>query len=128
MARGKAHDSETKAAVMAALLAGQSTSDVARQYRLPEGTVQEWKRQVHGVQTLKRDQAELGELLVAYLRENLATLASQARDFRDTDWLKKQAASEAAVLHGVLTDKAIRLLEALSTEPSDGQTGEAGRG
>jgi len=62
-------------------------------------------------------QAELGELIVGYLRENLATLASQARDFRDTEWLKKQPASEAAVLHGVLTDKAIRLLEALAVEP-----------
>jgi len=33
--------------------------------------------------------------------------------------LAKQNAADAAVLHGVLTDKAVRLLEALSNAASD---------
>ncbi len=33
--------------------------------------------------------------------------------FRDEDWLYKQDASELTVLHGVVSDKTIRLLEAL---------------
>jgi hypothetical protein len=104
---------------MAALLAGQSLGEVSRQYRIPEGTLHEWRRQLHGVQTLKDDGAEFGVLIAEYLRENLTTLAAQAKHFRDATWLSNQPANEAAVLHGVLTDKAIRLLEALTLEPAD---------
>ena len=51
---------------------------------------------------------------MGYLRELLVTTRAQLKVFRDESWLAKQAASEAAVLHGVLTDKAIRLREALA--------------
>jgi transposase-like protein len=37
------YDESTKAAVMGALLAGQSISSVAREYQIPKGTVSEWK-------------------------------------------------------------------------------------
>lgn len=119
MARGKAHDSETKAAALAALLAGQSVSQVAREYHLNRATVIAW-RDAAGlgstpVQPEKR--AEIGEQVADYLRAVLGTLAIQARVFADEGWLKRQDAADAAVLHGVLTDKAIRLLEAL--DPGD---------
>ena len=39
----KHHEPEIRAAVMAALLAGQGVSAVARKYRLPESTVSRWK-------------------------------------------------------------------------------------
>ena len=42
MPRGKAHSDETRAAVMAALMAGQLPSEVAKSYKLPERTVREW--------------------------------------------------------------------------------------
>ena len=122
MARGKAHSAETKAAVMAALLSGQSADAVAARYTLPVATVKRWKLDLKA----KADQlvepqkkAEVGDLLFDYLRETLTTLAVQVRQFRDPDWLRKQPASEAAVLHGVLTDKAIRLLAALES-PDEG--------
>jgi transposase-like protein len=112
------YSDEQKAAVLAALLSGQAINEVAKTYSIPAGTVRSWKsRQANGesvatVATEKRE--EVGELLVTYLRENLLTLRQQAVFFRDMDWLRKQGASEAAILHGVLTDKAVRLLEALS--------------
>jgi transposase-like protein len=37
---------------------------------------------------------------------------------RDKEWLGVQSAGELAILHGVLTDKAIRLLGALRTDDS----------
>lgn len=111
------YSEETKAAVMAALLAGQSVSKVADEYNIPPGTVRSWKsRQANGetvavVATEKRE--EVGELLLAYLYANLRALKAQTAVFSDPAWLAKQDAGEVAVLHGVMTDKAVRLLEAL---------------
>jgi len=108
--RDMAHSPETKAAAMAALLQGQAVVKVAEEYRLPESTVSRWKKDA-------REEAgrsdDVGELLLDYLTENLRTLRAQVVTFRDPNWLKAQDADAAAVLHGVLTDKAVRLLEAL---------------
>ena len=116
--RPKHYDPATKAAVMAALLAGQGIQEVAKQYKIPEGTIKAWKSrqkdasQVAAVAAGKKE--EIGELLLEYLRTNLRTLKAQTVVFSDPLWLAKQDAGEVAVLHGVMTDKAIRLLEALS--------------
>lgn len=124
MARGKAHDPETKAAVMAALLTGQSVSEVARTYHLNKATVIAWRDAAGlGSTTVQPEsRAEIGELVVDYLRAVLGTLAVQARVFGEESWIKQQDAADAAVLHGVLTDKAFRLLEAL--DPGDGDAGD----
>jgi len=123
MARGKAHDPETKAAVLAALLTGQSVSAVAREYHIDRATVIAWRNAagVGSTPVQHEKQAEIGDLLADYLRESLITLAVQARAFRDEAWLKRQPASDLAVLHGVGMDKAIRLLEAL--DPGDHERG-----
>ncbi|GIV73552.1 helix-turn-helix domain-containing protein [Caldilinea sp.] len=120
MARGlpERYPDEVKAQVMAALLAGQSVSAVAQEYNIPKGTVSNWKRKAHQAmagESLGRK--SLDELLFAYVAENLATLREQVRVFRDRDWLRGQSASEVAVLHGVLADKTIRLLEAFGEPP-----------
>jgi transposase-like protein len=117
------HSEETKAAVMAALLTGQSVSEAARRYNIPKGTVSDWRKQAVGdtvTPTQKRER--IGELVLAYLSTALETLEAQARMFRDEDWLRKQNAADVAVLHGVVTDKSIRLLEALaaSQEAAEG--------
>jgi len=119
MARREYSD-ETKAQVMAALLAGQSINEVATRYKIPAGTVKSWRRnsrEFRPVDTQKG--AEIGDLLLEYLRENLITLRAQVEHFRDPKWLSKQDASELAVLHGVVTDKAIRLLEAFDSGGPD---------
>ena len=113
----RSYTDETKAAAMGALLTGQSVAEVAREYKIPEGTVKSWKSRQNGehvaeVATEKR--AEVGDLLLDYLRASLAALRAQAELFSDREWLRKQEASQLAVLHGVQTDKAVRLLEALS--------------
>lgn len=115
------YPNDVKAAVMASLLEGQSISAVAKQYDIPKGTVSGWKRKAFAnvgtrssdtVATQKKE--EIGELLIDYLRVMLITLKTQAEHFGDKKWLQEQGANELAVLHGVSTDKAIRLLEALS--------------
>jgi transposase-like protein len=115
------YPSETKAAIMAALLTGQSIGSIARDYNVPASTIRSWKsRESHSVASVATEKKEeIGDLLIHYLRSSLAALRKQAEVFGDTEWLKKQPASELAVLHGVITDKAVRLLEALAD--SDGE-------
>ena len=112
----KRHSDETRAAVLAALLAGQGVSEVARQYHLSTGLVSNWKKAFLTSEQLEQIKAksndDFSSLLADYLREALVTLKVQVEFFRDNAWLRKQSAHEVAVLHGVTTDKAIRLLEA----------------
>lgn len=111
-----------KAEVQAALLAGQSVSQVAKEYKIPRGTVAGWSSEIRSqsVATVSNTKkAEIGDLLIEYLRANLAALRAQAAVFSNPDWLKKQNAADAAVLHGVMTDKAVRLLEAFGASDND---------
>lgn len=112
------YSEHVKAQALAALLAGQTPSQVAATFGIPVGTLKSWKsRQQNGagVATVATEKKErIGDLLLEYLEEGLTTLREQVKVFRDADWLKQQSASELAVLHGVIADKQIRLLEALA--------------
>jgi len=108
------HSDETKAAVVAALIEGQALSKVAEQYQIPLGTVKKWsanRDQVLPKEPKKRE--AMGDLLLRYLHENLNTLLAQNKVLRDPVWLKQQGAAELAVLHGVMVDKVVRLLESM---------------
>jgi len=110
---------ETKAAVLAALLAGQSINSVAKEYKIPKGTVSAWKNRGVAKKATQKKVDDIGALLISYLQTNLKTLQKQAEFFSDEAWLRKQTASDAAVLHGVMTDKSVRLLEALGDASND---------
>ena len=100
---------------MAALLEGQSPAFVAREYSIPVGTVKGWKsksKSVPEVPTQKKE--EIGDLLLGYLQDNLRALRKQTELFSDLNWLRKQDAAELGTLHGIMTDKSIRLIEALN--------------
>ncbi len=129
MARGVPHDDQTRAAVMSALLAGQSINEIARQYRLSNATVIAW-RDAAGVKSTPvepQKREEIGGLVADVLRELLTTVQVQARAYRNEAWLGKQDADKAAVLTGVLMDKAIRILEAIDpAEPDDALDTAAG--
>jgi transposase-like protein len=124
------HSDETKAAVLAALLAGQSVTAVAAEYKVARETVRKWRRAAGmdaGSVVSQQKKADIGDLVASYLRELLQTLAVQQRHFRDKAWLGQQSAADLAVLHGVSADKAFRILEAI--RPDDGPespTGGAG--
>lgn len=114
----KEYSPEVKAAVMAALMTGQSVSSVAKEYSIPKGTVSGWKEVTEslggseGVATQKREL--IGDLLFEYLVANLKSIKLQVEHFGDKKWLERQSADALAVLHGVTVDKAVRLLEALT--------------
>jgi transposase-like protein len=130
-AGGAPHSEETKAAVLAALLAGQSVSAVAAQFKVSRTTVRIWS-QGAGLRSpaiSQQKKADIGDLVASYLRELLQTLAVQQRHFRDKAWLGQQSAADLAVLHGVSADKAFRILEAIrpddAGEQVDGGAGDA---
>lgn len=131
------YSEETKAAVMAALLAGQSVSAVARQYNIPKGTVSAWNQRhvaplQAGVATVATQKSKsagdagalVGSLLLELVTAELRGLIAQAQHTADKEWLNQQEASQLAVLHGVAHDKIFRLLEAMDragrdTEPAE---------
>lgn len=128
MARGKAHSDETRAAVMAALLAGQGVNEVAATYKLDPSVVSRWRSQTPAdqLQQLATKKAhDFGELLGDYLADSLLTLREQVRFFRNGDWLKEQSASELGTLHGIVADKAVRLLEAAERAASASETADS---
>lgn len=128
MPRGVAHEPEVKAAVMAALLMGQSIESVAAEYKLPIGTVKvwAWKEQPRDMATVTEEhREEIGELLMRYVRTALHSMTTQQEHFGDKDWLAKQDASHLAVLHGVSLDKVIRLLEAIAGGDESSGSGPA---
>jgi hypothetical protein len=114
--QGKQLNDDVRAAVMAALLAGQGVCEIAKQFNLSKSTVSEMKKDInpeHFEHLRTKKEEDFGALLKDYLRETIITLRAQAIFFRDETWLKQQPASEVAVLHGVQADKGIRLLEAI---------------
>lgn len=117
MARGVPHSDETKAAVMAALISGQGVNEVAREYKLDSGLVSRWKQ---GLSTAELQQVAVENsrriegLLLGYLEANLAALKAQSTLAGDVNYLKQFPPQQLAVLHGVMADKAVRLIEAAS--------------
>lgn len=113
--RGKRHSEDVRAQVMASLLAGQGVTEVASQYNLDVSVVSRWRSsipsdQLQVIASKKGDRIE--HLLFEYLTETLVTLKEQTILARERDYVTKQPAGELAVLHGVMADKAVRLLEA----------------
>lgn len=116
------YSDETKAAVMAALLAGQSVSQVAREYNVPRGTVAGWSSRLHqsGVPTVSNTKKEqMGDLLLDLLRQQVKALMAMLRAAEDPEWLKRQNAADLAVFFGVNYDKLARMIEALNRAADD---------
>jgi len=128
MAQGKAHKNETKAAVIAALMAGQQPSQVCREFGLPESTVRTWGKNagVDFAEIRAEKKEALADLIAGVLTENLKTLAAQAVHARKPEWMNKQSADSLAVFYGVVADKTIRILEAAAAaQPLEDQTNES---
>lgn len=127
MPRGVPHSDDTNAAVMAALLAGQGVTEVADRYKLPKSTVSRIKSELLPEQ-LEQIGTERGrrieDRLFAYLDLNFDALDSQARVAADEQYLKQFPPQQLAILHGVMADKNIRLLEAASAGSAAGPEGD----
>ena len=106
-----AYGEETKAAAMAALLAGGRVRQVARDFGVPEGTVKSWRHRLKNgrVATLKK--GAFGDLLARHLEALLRSLIEQSGHLSDPDVLRGMRAGEAGVYFGILFDRTMRMLE-----------------
>ena len=105
---------------MAALLSGQSVTEVAAQFNLGKATVSRWRSTIslERLEQIGTEKTEnLERLLMNYVRQNLKTLTAQSEVAGRASYIEKQPASELAVLHGVMADKTVRILAAF--EPSE---------
>lgn len=117
MARGVPHDDQKRAAVVAALLEGQSVSQVSRDYSVSRASVIAW-REAAGLKStpVEQEKRDAVGVLVADVLENLLiTVSVLAERSRDETWFAKQDAADIAVLSGVYMDKAVRILQALES-------------
>jgi len=114
MPQGKRHSDATKAAVIAALLAGQGVTEVATHYNVDKSLVSRWKATIP-LERLQQASAEKKERLIDLIEEHLkASLGAAVKiagQAHDDAWRARQSAENLAVFYGVLSDKAFRLVE-----------------
>jgi transposase-like protein len=111
MAGGKVYPAEVRAQAVAAVVAGESATAVARRMGIPKATVQRW---VVTDGPVNPDNARTREAMAALIYDTLSDLLSsvrtQLRAASDEEWLAKQSAGDVAALLGAELDRAIRLL------------------
>jgi transposase-like protein len=117
MTRGVAHPVDLRAEVVAAVLAGTTIAQAARQYGLSKQTVSRW---VGLDGTNGTDSArDLGELILELVADHIAAIQAQLQAASRPEWLEKQPAAELAQLLGTERDTVLRLLAGL--RPVDDQ-------
>ena len=120
----KQHSPEVKAAVMTALLTGQTVSWVAKEYKIPRSTIRSWKYRIGGVaKSSPQKKTAIADKLVDLINVQLDTLIKQYEVMADPAWIKQQSAADMGVFTGITLDKNIRMLEAFerSDNPDDNE-------
>jgi transposase-like protein len=117
---------EVKAAVMAALLAGQSGASVAKEFGIPRGTVSAWRaRKVQPIiegaaaDATQKRQDEINVLLLDLVIAQLKSQIALADHTTNKVWLMQQDASALGLFMGIENDKLFRLVQALNNERPD---------
>jgi transposase-like protein len=108
----KEHPVETRAAVLAAIASGQSINSISQQFGISRRTITGWRDQAQLPTVAQQKKQEIGQKVYELLEDYIETLRVQVRVTRDEAWIKRQSAGELAILHGVLSDKSVRLLAA----------------
>lgn len=128
MSRGKRHDDSVRASALAALLEGQGVCEVAKNYKLPESTVRDIKKSIDSekfAEVRAKKEESLAELIETHLRNSLLAAANIANQTNNANWLEKQDAEKLGVFYGILTDKAVRILEAAESAKTDNSENES---
>jgi len=116
MTRGAPQPAQLRAEAVAAVLAGQALSDVARRYGLAKQTLSQWV-QHDPERTLRTPDAhnepDLGDLIYGLISDHIATMAAQLQAASRSEWLREQSAADLAQLLGAERDTLLRLLAGL---------------
>lgn len=120
--RGQKHSDETRGQALAALLEGQGVSEVARKYNLPRTTVRDLKASIDSEQFAEvrhKKEESLAGLIEGHLSASLKAAQEIASQASNAEWRNKQDADKLGVFYGIVTDKAIRILEASETAAAE---------
>jgi transposase-like protein len=115
--RGKEHDATIRAAVIAALLAGQAVNDVARQFGLDSGLVSRWKARLPEAelqQVAAEKKERLVDLIEGHLSASLKGAARIAAQTNDSEWLAAQSPEKLVLLYTTFSETSFRLMELAS--------------
>jgi len=116
------YSDQVKAAVLAALLSGQSLRSVAQHSGVSRRTITAWRdaSQLTGSALVAPQKKQaIGEQVYGLMEETIEALRAQLRATSDEVWIKRQSAADLAIFHGVLSDKCTRLLAAFRPEHVD---------
>jgi len=121
--RGVEHPAQLRAQVVAAVLAGTTIAQAARQYGLSKATIGTWLAQDDEIRTVRTEQGarDLGELIVDLIAQHVVTLSAQLQAAARPEWLEKQPAAELAQLVVAERDTVLRLLAGLRPANIDDQ-------
>lgn len=104
-------DAERAAALADVYLLG--TGATAAKYDIPRSTLTTWQEVYDVVHNPLVKKASIEALAMNYLEASLQALSAQAYVISQPEYIERQPAGELAILHGVVADKAVRLLDAL---------------
>ena len=107
----KYSEQERAAALADIVLIGSSAT--AAKYDIPRSTLITWQEQFSIVHNPSIKKASIEALAMTYLEASLQALTAQAYVISQPEYIERQPAGELAILHGVVADKAVRLLDAL---------------
>lgn len=104
-------EQERAAALADVVLLG--TGATAAKYDIPRSTLTTWQETYAIVHNPQIKKASIEVLAMTYLEASLQALTAQAYVISQPEYIERQPAGELAILHGVVADKAVRLLDAL---------------
>lgn len=114
------HDDETKAMAMALLATGTPVMATARQLGCNAATVRYWRAQMG--QLPPKQMEHLAEVVDEYLDDAFQTISAILTAAQERDWILAQPASELAVFLGVITDKAVAVLDRIAVARGSADT------
>lgn len=116
--RGIRHDDSVRAAVLAALLAGESIHKISADHKIDKSQIYRWRKAMPAEvrQHIATDgQTKIEDLIADLLRTSLTASTAMLKAVSDETYLRKHTPHQIAVMYGVNMDKIIRLLSAVES-------------
>jgi hypothetical protein len=100
-----------QAAVLAALVLGMPSAQVALQFGLPPTTVRRWEEAYNISNPLQR-RDRLSEMLMIFLEQEIASLMTISIATQNEEWIQEQSATDLAVYIATKQDRLMAILGA----------------
>jgi hypothetical protein len=121
--RGKPREKAVKAAAIAALILGDSPTEVANRHNLPRATVRNWQAEAERLAKVSHiSGGRIPDLVEGYVKSGIKSLTAQAQQAAgNPEWLRKQSARDLAALMDSMSERTFSLLASV-LRPDGAQT------